>query len=143
VILLDTNVVSELMRPQPNRAVLDWINRCPPDDVWVTVVAQAEILAGIERLPAGQRRDALVTEAKAVFEEDFRGRILAFQSHAAIACARILADRHREGRAAEILDTILVAIASVEDAAIATRNIKDFMGSGVELIDPWQVGEGP
>jgi toxin FitB len=137
VILLDTNVLSELMRPRPSRVVVTWVGAQPPSSLYVTSITQAEILYGVLLLPAGRRRAAIEAAAVAMFESEFAGRLLPFGSEAAVSYARIAADRRRAGRPVSHFDAQIAAIAAVTGATVATRNTGDFEGCGVELIDPW------
>lgn len=137
MIVLDTNVLSELMRPAPSRQVVRWLEREPPSSVFTTSITQAEILHGILLLPAGRRRDGLEAAAQAMFAEELAGRILGFTSEAAPFYARIAADRRHAGRPISHFDAQIGAIARLHDAVLATRNTADFEGCGLRLIDPW------
>ena len=139
MILLDTNVVSELMKTTPAQSVVSWVSAQPGSSLYTTSITQAEILHGIALLPPGQRRRAIEAAAHAMFAEDFAGRILAFGSDAAPLYANIAADRRRPGRPISNFDAQIAAIAMSVGATVATRNIADFMDSGVELINPWQI----
>jgi toxin FitB len=136
--VLDTNVVSELMRPEPHPAVLSWVGRLPPGALHTTSVTQAEILYGIALLPAGKRRDALATAADAVFTEDFAGRVLPFDGAAAERSAAIVAARRQAGNPIENFDAQIAAIALAAGAAVATRDIGGFAGCGLAVVDPWR-----
>ncbi len=137
MIVLDTNVVSELMKPAPDEAVRAWAAAQPATSLYTTSVAQAEILHGIALLPAGKRRDALEAAADALFREDFGGRTLAFGSDAAQHYARIAAARRRAGRPISQFDAQIAAIARSNGAAIATRDTAGYEGCGVKVVDPW------
>jgi toxin FitB len=136
VIVLDTNVVSELMRPQPNVAVATWVANQPKQNLLTTSITQAEVLYGIARLPAGRRRDALAGEAQRMFRDDF-DRILAFDTDATLHYANILSGRHRAGKPMAVLDAQIAAIALAAGASVATRDTNGFEGCGVALINPW------
>ncbi len=136
MILLDTNVVSELMKSAPEPAVMVWINALPSATVFLSAVTQAEILYGVALVPAGKRRDGLARAARTAFETYFRGRILPFDTEAAEAFAA-LAGRRQAGRPISQADAQIAAIARSRGAALATRNVPDFEGCGVETIDPW------
>lgn len=138
MIILDTNVVSELMKPQPAQRVLRWISAHPPRSVFTTSVTRAEILYGIRLLPAGKRRDALERAADVAFERGLAGRILSFTEEAAPPYADISATRRRAGLPIASLDAQIAAIARLHRATLATRNLADFRDCGVELADPWQ-----
>ena len=137
MIVLDTNVLSELMRPTPARRVVAWVAAQPVQSLYTTSVTQAEILHGVALLPSGRRRRAFEAAAEAMFREDFAGRILPFASDAASPYARIAVDRRRVGRPISQFDAQIAAIARSTGATIATRNVTDFAGCGVELVDPW------
>jgi toxin FitB len=137
MIVLDTNVVSELMSPGPARAVVQWVNAQPAASLYVTSITQAEILYGVLLLPKGKRRDAIAAAAGEMFEQDFAGRILGFGSNEAEAYASIAATRRRAGRPISTSDAQIAAIARSNGAAVATRNVEDFEGCGVDVVDPW------
>ncbi len=137
MIILDTNVVSESMRRQPAREVLAWLASQPAAELFTTSITQAEVLFGIERLPEGERRQKLKGWARDMFAQDFKGRILAFGGDAADYYASIRAARERLGRPGPPQDIQIAAIARLHRAAVATRNLADFVGCGVELINPW------
>lgn len=138
MILLDTNVLSELMRPEPDLRVTEWFARHPAGRLFTTSITQAEILHGILQLPVGRRRDALQEAAEAMFAEDFQGRILSFTPQAAAHYARFAVARRRAGRPVAAFDAQIVAIAHCRGAAVATRNIADFELSGLQLLNPWE-----
>jgi predicted nucleic acid-binding protein len=137
MILLDTNVVSELMKSTPEPAVMTWINAIPGATVFVSAVTQAEILYGVALVPDGQRRQGLARAARTVFESYFRGRILPFDSEAAEAFADLAAARRQAGRPIAQADAQIAAIARSRGAELATRNVPDFEGCGVAVINPW------
>jgi predicted nucleic acid-binding protein len=137
MIILDTNVISELMRATPATVVVRWMNGQPATSLYLTSITQAEILHGIQLLPRGKRRDAIAAAAAAVFEQDFAGRVLPFGSDAAVAYAGIAATRRRAGRPISGFDAQIAAIARAHDADLATHNVADFEGCGVDVIDPW------
>jgi predicted nucleic acid-binding protein len=138
VIVLDTNVVSELMKAAPDDGVLGWIAAQPATSLYTTSITEAEILHGIGLLPSGKRRGALEAAAEAMFRDDFVGRVLPFGSDAAPAYARIAVDRRRAGRPISHFDAQIAAIARSTGVAIATRNVVDYEGCGVRIINPWQ-----
>ncbi len=138
MIVLDTNVLSELMKGEPAESVVAWVAAQPTSRLFVTAINQAEILYGIGLLPDGRRRSAIEAAAKAMFEEDFGSRVLAFGSDAAEAYADIAAARRRQGRPIPQFDAQIAAIARSTGAALATRNVADFDGCGVTLVDPWR-----
>lgn len=135
MIILDTNVVSELMRPRPEPAVLSWLDAIV-DDVVTTAITVAEIRHGIARLPHGRRRSALTAAADRTFAP-LEGHVLPFDALAALEYADAVADRERSGFPVSALDAQIAAIARDRSAALATRNVRDFAGTGVEVVDPW------
>jgi toxin FitB len=137
VIVLDTNVISELMRPEPHPAVLGWVARQPRVLLYTTYISQAEILYGIAALPEGRRRAALTAAAAAMFAEDFANRILSFEGTAAARYADIVVARRRAGNPIEGFDALIAATALGAGASVATRDTAGFAGCGLTLIDPW------
>jgi toxin FitB len=137
VTVLDTNVISELMKRAPANRVTTWIAAQPATSLYTTSVTQAEILHGIMLLPSGRKRSALEAAADAMFREDFAGRILPFGSDAAHAYARIAADRRRLGRPISHFDAQIAGIARSAGAAIATRNVTDYDSCDVRIVNPW------
>ena len=138
MIVFDTNVLSELMRPQPSPAVVAWMSAQTPDDLFTTTITIAEVLYGVEILPKGKRHDQLVRQAEATFAEDFAGRILSFDEQSARLFALIAATRRTHGRPIGDQDAQIASIARAHGAALATRNTHDFEGCGVRLINPWK-----
>jgi predicted nucleic acid-binding protein len=138
MIILDTNVLSELMKPAPASRVVDWIATQPAASLYTTSVTQAEILHGIMVLPAGRRRRSLELAATSMFAEEFGGRILGFNSDAALPYARIASNRRRVGRPISHFDAQIAAIALSTGGSLATRNVGDFDDCGVTVVDPWQ-----
>lgn len=136
-IVIDTNVVSELMRLTPEPAVMARFARRNADELYLTAVAEAELRAGAAILPAGRRRDRLSAEVDAVVREDFAGRVLPFDSAAARAYAEIAASRGSTGRPILEADCQIAAIARSRGMAVATRNVGDFSGTGIEVLNPW------
>ena len=137
MIILDTNVVSEPLKPSPEPAVLAWLDRQAPETLYLTTINLAELLAGIEALPQGRRRtklyEALTTQMMPLFIE----RILAFDKKAAEGFALINAGAKAAGNPISFADGAIAAIASAHGFWLATRNVSDFRGTGVEVIDPW------
>jgi len=138
VILLDTNVLSELMKPTPDDTVVAWIAGQPTQSLFTTSITQAEILHGVMLLPSGRRRQVFEAAAEAMFREEFAGRVLSFGGEAALPYAVIAVDRRRAGRPISHFDAQIAAIARVTGATIATRNVTDFDGCGVKLLNPWK-----
>ena len=138
MIVLDTNVLSELLRPTPEAHVLAWLERQPPASVFTSAVTQGEVLYRIRLLPDGKRRGRLWDAAVTIFNEDFAGRVLSFDSDAAVAYAEISAARRAAGRPISQFDATIAAIARSHGANLATRNAKDFEGCGIEIVNPWR-----
>ena len=138
MIVLDTNVISELMRPAPADAVRDWVAASPATTLYTTTITQAEILYGLALLTEGRRRSDLTNAAKQMFAEDFADRLLAFDRAAAEAFAAIAAARRGQGRPIAALNAQIAAIAASQGAELATRNVGDFLDCGIQVINPWQ-----
>lgn len=137
MIVLDTNVISELMRPEPHPAVFAWVAEHPSGTLCTTSVNKAEILYGIAALPEGRRRTGLIAAAEAMFSQDLAGRILPFDDIAAEHYAVIVTMRRRAGKPVEAFDAMIAATALAAGAGIATRDLGGFQGLGLTLIDPW------
>ena len=139
-ILLDTNVLSELMRPRPEPRVLAWFSaQAVQTRFLISAITQAEILLGIALLSAGKKRSALAAAAQTLFEQEFRGLNLAFDEHVAPGYAAIVAARSRSGAPISVEDAQIAAIAAHHRLPLATRNTKDFAQvSGLVLINPWE-----
>lgn len=137
MIVLDTNIVYELMRPEPSSRVLRWLAKQPSRELFTTAITQAEVLYGIELLPKGKRRMFLEGAAKGMFEEDFADRILPFDADAARVFPQIAAARQAAGWPVTQFDAQIAAIARSRRAAIATRDTADFEGVGVTVLNPW------
>ena len=138
MIVLDTNVISEAMRPQPDRRVALWLTQQNAEELFTTAIAQAEILHGIAILPEGKRKQDLASAARRIFGL-FEGKILPFDSAAAELFAEIVAERRRIGRPIGAFDAQIAAIAHSAGMALATRNVADFDGVGVTVFDPWRM----
>ena len=137
MIVLDTNVISELMRKEPAAAVVAWVDRRPAGDVHLTAVTLAELLYGVARLPDGRRKASLGEALEAMVTEDFEHRVLAFDEPAAEHFADIVVRRERSGQPISAADGQIAAICRSYDARLATRNVEDFTGTGIEVVDPW------
>ena len=137
MMILDTNVVSELMRPSPEENVVEWIISRDSQDLYLTTVSEAELRYGVEIMPAGQRREGLNCAMEAMFREDFAERILPFDSPSAQAYAVIAASRRSSGRPISHSDCQIAAIASAHSASVVTRDASGFEGCGVPVINPW------
>jgi predicted nucleic acid-binding protein len=138
--VLDTNVISELMRPTPDPKVFAWTAAQLRSELFTTSITRAEILYGIAVLPAGKRRDALTDAATAMFDEDLSGRILSFDAAAAAHYAEIATHRRRSGTPIDAFDALIAATALAAGAAIVTRDTDGFSGCGITVINPWEMG---
>jgi toxin FitB len=139
MIVLDTNLVSELMRQAPEPDVVGWVDSLPVSDVLVTAVTAAELLYGVARLPDGRRRRELWMKVEALLTEDFHDRILPFNASSASHYADIVAARERVGLQIGMADGQIAAICRNWNAGLATRNVTDFVDTGIELINPWDL----
>jgi len=139
VIILDTNVLSALMRTSPDVAVVDWLDRQPADSIWVTSITVFEARFGLALLPLGRRRLGLERAFERILEEDLANRVLEFDVIAAASAAQLAADRQRGGRAIDFRDTLIAGIAQARRATIATRNTRHFEGLDLQVVDPWKV----
>ena len=137
MVVLDTNVVSELMNADPRTEVLTWLDQRPTRELFVTAATEAEVRAGIAFLPESSRRRALAEAAERAFSSLFAGRILAFDSAAARFYAEIAAARRAAGRPLSLADGQIAAIARSRGMSVATRNLRDFEDAGIDLVDPW------
>jgi toxin FitB len=137
MILLDTNVLSALMRDTPDPVVVQWLDNQPAESIWTTSVTVFEIRAGIELLTPSRRRNRLDDLFTQLLTEDLDGRVQSFDLAAAIAAGTIAASRQRNGRSVEIRDVQIIGIASSRRAMVATRNTRHFDGAGVDLVNPW------
>ena len=137
MILLDTNVLSELLRPSSHPVVEAWVARRAAAGLFFSAVGEAEIRYGIAIMPAGRRRDKLLLEIEAILREDFAGRVLPFDGDAARAYAEIAATRRALGRPVSQADAQIAAIARSRGMVVATRNVRDFNDMGLDIIDPW------
>ena len=140
MILLNTNILSELMRPAPEPAVEQWLAAQPDASVFITAITEAELRYGVALLPSGKRRTALAAEIEGMLEKDFAGRILPFDSLAAQAFAILASERRQAGKPISQADAQIAAVARSRGASLATRNMPDFEGCGVEVVNPWEIG---
>ena len=137
MIVLDTNILSEIMKPVPDAGVKAWLAARDPLDLATTSITIAEIQRGIVRLPRGKRRKGLEERFSAFVEEAFAGRLLSFDKAAAYAFGEVSAARERQGRHADAVDMMIAAIVKTAEATLATRNTSDFEECGIALINPW------
>ena len=136
MIILDTNVLSALMRDVPDEVVVSWLDRQPATSIWTTSITVFEIVAGLERMPVGRRRTAL-SEAFENLLEQLGQRVAVFDDQAARAAGNLTAVRQTKGRAGELRDTMMAGIALAHHASLATRNVSHFADIGTTVIDPW------
>ena len=137
MIILDTNVLSALMRAEPERSVVAWLDAQPAESIWITSITVFEALFGLALLPTGRRRRELDSSFARLVEEDLDSRVLDFDRAAAIEAASLAARRSRLGRPVDLRDTQIAGIALSRRATIATRNMKHFRDLDVPLVDPW------
>lgn len=137
MILLDTNVLSAVMRTEPDRLVVDWLDAQPAESLWTTSITVFEIRLGIERLENGRRRRLLEDAFAALIAENLAGRVVAFDLLAANAAGSIAAVRQRAGRPVDVRDVEIAGIAAARGATLATRNVRHFEGLGIPIVDPW------
>lgn len=137
MIILDTNVLSEVMLHEPDAAVVDWLDRQAAESLWLTSVTVFEVRLGLALLPAGRRRRALEQAFALFLTDDLENRILDFDSAAAVAAATLAAARTRAGRPSDMRDTQIAGIALARRATLATRNVRQFADLTVPVVDPW------
>jgi hypothetical protein len=137
MIILDTNVLSALMRRQPEAQVVAWLDGVPAESVWTTAVTVFEVQFGLSLLAPGRRRRQLEEAFARMIEEDFERRILPVDQSAAAVAGVMAAERRRAGRAVEIRDVLIAGIVSARKASLATGNGRHFEGLGLRIVDPW------
>jgi predicted nucleic acid-binding protein len=140
VVILDTSVLSELSRQVPSENVVAWLDAQPADETATTAVTVAEILYGVARLPEGRRKAGLAEAVQGMLEDDLHGRVEPFDVTAAALCAAIVSGRERIGRPISMADAQIASICRKLRATLATRNARDFEGTGIDVIDPWSPG---
>ncbi|MEM1176606.1 MAG: type II toxin-antitoxin system VapC family toxin [Pseudomonadota bacterium] len=139
MIILDTNVLSELMRSAPNESVVAWLDQQPAESIWTTTVTVFEVRYGLAAMPEGKKRRALEAAFDDVLQDDLRGRVLGFDLLSASESARIAATLRAAGDPVEIRDAMIAGIVAARHATLATRNTRHFKQSGVALVDPSNV----
>lgn len=137
MIVLDTNVLSALMRTSPDAVVVEWLDRQPADSVWLTSITVFEARFGLALLPKGKRRTHLEGAFDRVLTEDLSSRVLALDEMAAGTAAQLAAERQRAGRLVDLRDTLIAGMAQARRATIATRNVRHFEGLDVPVVNPW------
>ena len=142
MIILDTNVLSALMRNEPEAVVANWLDLQPAESVWITSITLFEARLGLALLPKGRKRQALEVEFGRLLEEDLENRVLDFDSIAATEAAFLAAARQRTGPPIDMRDTQIAGIALARRATLATRNVKHFQDLSVPVINPWEAAAG-
>lgn len=137
MIVLDTNVLSEALKPYPEEAVLRWLAQQNRAAVFITTITQAEILDGVEMLPVGKRRSRLHAAVERMLVDEFSERILVFDGESARVYPKIVTKRVRLGRPISQFDALIAAICQSRNATIATRNTSDFEDCGLTIVNPW------
>jgi toxin FitB len=135
--VLDTNVISELMRPAPAQSVMNWFAKQSSADFATTAINQAEILGGLAQLSAGKRKRDLLAAAQAIWSEDLQNRVLPFDALAAQALGQIMQARKTSARPIAFADAAIAATCKVHQASIVTRDVSGFAGTGIKIINPW------
>jgi len=138
MIVLDTNVLSALMRQKPEAPVVAWLDRQPAESVWITSVTLFEARFGLALLPKGRRRQALEAAFERLLKDDLEDRVLDFDGAAAGEAATIAAERQKRGRPVDLRDMQIAGIAVARRATLATRNVRHFRDLNVPVVDPWQ-----
>lgn len=137
MIVLDTNVVSELLRPAADPDVLRWLDAQPPDTLYLCSVVTGELLYGVARLPDGRRKQRVAQALQSVIHEDFNLRVLSFDLEASMIYADFAARRESQGQPISMADAQIAATCLRYDATLASRNVRDFEGLSLALINPW------
>lgn len=137
MIVLDTNVLSALMRTSPHAALVAWLDRQHADSIWTTSITVFEARFGLALLAKGRRRNALETAFTRVLQEDLENRVLDFDEAAAGAAASLAASRQQAGRPADLRDTMIAGITLARRATLATRNVRHFADLEIPIVDPW------
>lgn len=137
MIVLDTHVVSELVRPSPNRSVVEWVDEHDSSELVLTALTAAELRAGVALLPEGRRRDEFGMRIESLIVETFAGYVLAFDVGSSAYYAEVLAVRTRGGRPITTFDAQIAAVCRQYDSVLATRNTTDFTDTGIQLVNPW------
>lgn len=137
MIILDTNVLSALMRKAPEAAVVAWLDRQPAESVWITSITLFESRLGLALLPKGRRQQTLEEAFARLLQDDLANRVLDFDSAAATEAALLAAEHQKIGRPVDIRDTQIAGIALARHATLATRNVRHFLDLKIPVIDPW------
>lgn len=139
MIVLDTNVISALMRKEPEKPVVKWLDAQPAASVWITAITVMEIRFGLQTMPKGRRQGALIRAFELMLKSMIEGRIASFDTEAGIQSAELMAQRKRKGRPAEVRDTMIAGIVLANRATLATRNTQHFEDLPVTVINPWKI----
>jgi len=138
MIVLDTNVLSETLRPEPDARVRKWLAAQSRAALFTTTFTRGELLYGVRLLAESNRKSSLLAAVRAIFDQDLAGQVLSFDSDAADAYAEIAASRKTAGKPISQFDAMIAAIARSRGAGLATRNVKNFVQCGIDVIDPWR-----
>ena len=138
MIILDTNVLSALMRREPDRAVLVWLDKQPAESIWLTSITVFEVKFGIELIALSERREQLACAFARMLRDDFQDRVLPFDQSAAEEAATLAAQRQRSGTPVDVRDTAIAGIVLTRRSALATGNLRHFRDLGIGLVDPWR-----
>lgn len=142
MIILDTNVISEVMRPNPHYNVITWLDEKDNNELYLSAIVLAELFSGVARMPDGKRQQELKLKLVKAIQTKFDDQILSFDALSAMQYAQLMGRNQRQGKLMSVPDTQIAAICLQYGAPLATRNIKDFLHCGIELIDPWQAIDG-
>jgi toxin FitB len=137
MIILDTNIISEPFKPKPNPAVMAWLDAQEPETLYITAISMAEMLAGLHKMPEGRRRTDLQQLVENKIQSVFENRILSFDMQAVKVFGRVNADAFAVGNPIAFADCAIASIASAHGFILATRNVRDFKGTGVKIFNPW------
>ena len=139
MIFLDTNVISALMRKEPDKPVVGWLDAQPAASLWITSITVMEIRFGLQTMPKGRRQHALLKAFDLMLKNMIEGRIASFDTEAGIRAAELMAQRKRAGRPAEVRDTMIAGIVLANRATLATRNTRHFQDLPLSVISPWEI----
>jgi len=139
MIVLDTNVISALMRKEPEKPVVKWLDAQPASSIWITAITVMEIRFGLQSMPKGRRQDALLASFELMLKNMIEERIASFDAEAGIHAAELMAQRKRVGRPAEVRDTMIAGIVLANRAALVTRNTQHFKDLPLTVINPWEI----
>lgn len=138
MVILDTNILSALMRPTANRVVVTWLDGQTQLSIWTTVISIMEIRFGLATMPSGRRRDQQLAEFQRVMEDDLQHRVLPFDTEAAERAGSLIGARQLAGRPGDLRDSMIAGIALAQRATIATRNVRHFDDLNLKVVNPWE-----